>query len=284
LEDCSKTIKKTPTIKSSIVVITGASQGIGRASVYEFAKAGAKHIFILSRSDAKLKEIAADVNKQFGNNLVIPYAVDCSDGLQVETMAKEILEKYGTPNIIVNSAGAGRWRCLWEMSTQEIRDCSDAPFLAAAFTSRSFLPAMIQKNSGVIVNVQSPAAYTGFGGATAYLANRWALRGLSEGLRADVDGTNIKIKEAIFGETRSNYFENNPGSEERIPWIGRIAPAITPDYCAKKILVTIKSCDDVRSYPPLLSTTLCLARWFPTFMNYLVRKTGWNITKVKKVQ
>lgn len=68
-----------------------------------------------------------------------------------------------------------------------------APYLAAAHTSREFLPAMVARGTGSVVMVQSPAAYTAFGGATAYIATRWALRGLSAALQADASGSGVMV-------------------------------------------------------------------------------------------
>lgn len=114
-------------------------------------------------------------------------------------------------DIIVNSAGAGRWRALVETEKGEIQSCINAPYLAAAYVTKAFLKEMIERNSGAIVNIQSAAAFTYFGYATAYGAARYALRGFTEFLRGDLFDTNLKVFQITFGETQSEYFKNNPG-------------------------------------------------------------------------
>lgn len=102
---------------------------------------------------------------------------------------------------------------------------------------KAFAYDMAKENYGTIVNVQSPAGHIGFGfvfsfsfslnflsyvdicrGATAYMAGRWALRGLVEALRADLNPTKVLVQEVILGETNSEYFKNNPASNERVDY------------------------------------------------------------------
>jgi len=99
-----------------------------------------------------------------------------------------------TPDIVVNCAGAGTWRFLSESTVDELRGNFAAPFMAAMWTSRAVLPAMVARRSGLILNVQSPAAYGPWGGATGYVAGRWALRGLSQALQADLQGTGVYVQ------------------------------------------------------------------------------------------
>lgn len=98
------------------------------------------------------------------------------------------------PDILINCAGAGTWRFLHESSVNDLKLNLAAPFMAAMWVTRAFVPAMVARGSGCIVNVQSPAAYCAFGGATGYIAGRWALRGLSEATRADLHGTGVHVQ------------------------------------------------------------------------------------------
>lgn len=98
------------------------------------------------------------------------------------------------PDIVINCAGAGTWRFLAESTMNDLKLNLSAPFWAATWTSRALLPGMVARGSGCIVNVQSPAAYCAVAGATGYVAGRWALRGLSEAMRADVSGTGVLVQ------------------------------------------------------------------------------------------
>ena len=95
---------------------------------------------------------------------------------------------------------------------------------------------MIVRGSGTIVNVQSPAGYTAWGGATGYIAGRYALRGLTTALQADTAGTGVTVQEAVVGETTSSYFSNNPGSKERIPQISAVLGTLTPHEAAEAVV------------------------------------------------
>lgn len=75
-----------------------------------------------------------------------------------------------TPDIVVNCAGAGAFEFLPDMSAANVRRCFDAPTLSALLVTRALLPGMVMRKSGVVVNIQSPAAYSAWGGATAYVS------------------------------------------------------------------------------------------------------------------
>lgn len=92
------------------------------------------------------------------------FACDCADGRQVEALVESVRDITGNreavPDVIINSAGAGRWLMLDESTIEEIKVCFDAPVLAAANVTRAFLGGMQRRGAGAIVNIQSPAAIT----------------------------------------------------------------------------------------------------------------------------
>ena len=114
-------------LNSSFFTLTlhpGASQGIGAALAEELVNNGAKKVILIARTQKKLEEIADQINAKNPGKVEI-FPTDCANYEQVEQMAKTVVQKFGVPDIIVNSAGAGRWQYLFEMSAKDVVGCLD---------------------------------------------------------------------------------------------------------------------------------------------------------------
>ena len=151
-----------------------------------------------------------------------------------------------------------------------------APYFAAFFVTRAFLPAMLKRDSGYIVNMTSAAAWMAWPGATAYTAARWAMRGFAEALRADLAGTHIRTMLVTFAKVQSSYFENNPGTEERIPSAQSLLPVLTPEQAAAAIVHGIKRNQREVVAPPMLRVVLLLNTLFPSVTRRLMTSTGYR--------
>jgi short-subunit dehydrogenase len=133
---------------------------------------------------------------------------------------------------------------------------------------------MLERGSGLIVNVNSPGALAPWPGSTGYAAARWALRGFTEALRQDLAGTGIGVMHFIPGKTSSAYFEHNPGSEERIPAISKMIPTLSPEEAAAALVGGVLR--DAREVvvPFMLRLIQILERPFPGLTRWLLRATG----------
>lgn len=218
-----------------LVVVTGASSGIGRATAVRFAKAGWR-VIAMARTRSALEEL----HKEAGDNVVVT-AVDAADGDACAAACANVVAEFGVPDVVVNSAGLGSWKYLEETTPKELAQMMGAPFFAAAHVTGAFLSGMIARGSGRILHMGSPASYQPWPGSTAYATSRWALRGLHESLRADLGGTGVTSTHVVFGEVTSAYFDNNPGSHEHIPRVARLIPLSTPEQCADVLFQTATS-------------------------------------------
>ena len=196
------------------VLITGASSGIGEATARALAAGGAR-VVLVARSADKLATIAADITAKGGGALAV--AADLAQPEDVARMAETARREAGVPDVLINNAGAGRWLSVMETSPEEARRMIELPYLAAFYTTRAFLPEMVARRSGHIVNVTSPASFMAWPNAAAYIAARQALRGLSDGLRLEVAKEGIGVSLVVLGTVESSYWEHNPGSRERVP-------------------------------------------------------------------
>ena len=257
--------------RTRVAVVTGASSGIGAATARLLGERGWSVALVARRAD-RLADVARDVQAAGGRALVV--AIDASDGDAVDAMALRVVDDLGPPDAVVNSAGAGVWRWMEDTSHEELSRLLGAPFLAAWNTTHAFLPGMLERRSGVIVHVGSPASVAPWPGATGYTASRWALRGLHEALRQDLAGTGVTSCHVLFGEVDSEYFDANPATREHIPRVGRLIGIITPERAARTIMRTIARPRAQVFDPPMLAAMQAANRLSPRLVALLARRTG----------
>jgi uncharacterized protein len=256
-------------LKGKLAVVTGASRGIGAATAALLAEKGAT-VVLVARSAVDLGQVVAQIAAAGGSAYAFP--ADLADGPATSAVAQAILKAHGVPDLLVNNAGAGRWLFTEETPEGEEDGMIALPYLAAFRMCRAFLPGMLARRSGMILNVNSPVSLMAWSGATGYAASRWALRGLSEALKADLQGTGLRVCEVVLGETSSNYFEANPGAHARLPAIAKLLPVLTPAQAAAHIVKAARK--DRKSYtaPFLLAVTRFFLWLTPSLVKAIVRR------------
>lgn len=260
-------------IRGALVLITGASGGIGAATAREMAAAGA-NLILLARTESKLEAVAVEIRNAGGQAHVYP--CDLGDSDAVTATAERIKAEVGVPDVLINNAGAGRWLAVEETEPSEAISMMSAPYFAAFFATRAFVEDMIRRGSGRIANVNSPMAYLVIPGATGYTASRCALRGFNDSLRAELQGTGVGVTHLVFGEVTSDYFDNNPGSHERIPSISKLIPVLSPEKTARYIVRAIETDKDDLVRPFIMKMILIFTRLMPRASAWLNTKTGWK--------
>ncbi len=256
-----------------LAVISGASSGIGAATAQALAAAGARTI-LLARRKTELEAVATTIRKAGGSAIFFP--VDLTQSGEVKRVATTILAEQGVPDILINNAGAGKFRAIDETTPEEMVQMMAVPYFAAFYLTRAFFPALLQKNSGMIINLISPAGHTPFPHSTAYSTARWAMRGFTESLRADLFHTRIRVMLVVPGHVPGSYFETNVASEERIPTISRLFPSITADQAATAIVRGIRCNKREVITPFLLRVGYFFYRLSPRLMRWTINATGWK--------
>jgi uncharacterized protein len=211
------------------LLITGASSGIGAATAEAAAKRGAE-LALVARSADKLEAVAKRI--RYGGGSATTHAFDVSDPEHVARLATEV----PTPDVLFNNAGAGQWKPMLETEPSEAAGMMSAPYLAAFYVTRAFLPAMLNRRSGACVFMNSAASRLAWPGAAAYIAGRWAVRGLFEAVRMETAGTGVRAAMATFAKVSSEYWKNNPGSEARVPYVQTLVPMLSASQVADIIL------------------------------------------------
>lgn len=258
-------------INGSTAVVTGASSGIGAATAQALARAGAQ-VALLARTEAALHAVAARIRATGGTAHVC--AVDLTDADAVARATAAITLAHGPPDILVNSAGAGRWLFIEETSPDEAVAMMASPYFATFFITRAFVPDMLQRGSGQIVVINSPAALLPWPGSIAYAAARGALRAFTDGLRADLRGSGVSVTSVIAGKVTSNYWQHNPGAEERSPWVARVIPSLTPEQVATATLEAVAQRHAEIIIPRTLRAFALAHRIAPGLVRWIVTATG----------
>jgi uncharacterized protein len=231
--------KSKSKFKGKVVLITGASSGIGRQTAIDFAENDAQTIILISRSKPKLEELEKILKTKFTSEIVV-YPCDISKKAQVVEMGKEVLEKFGHVDILVNNAGFGLYSKIQHQSIEEIESIIFTNYLGMVYCTKLFLNSMISERSGHIVNVASVAASFGIPGLAAYCASKYAMLGFSESLYHELHGTGVGISVVSPIGVKTNFFSNKSFRYgDQIPSYTRYM--LEPKTVSKAILTAAKS-------------------------------------------
>ncbi len=259
-------------LDGKLALVTGASSGIGAWIARTLAGRGAR-LILVARGQEALQRLADELAQPGREAIAMP--ADLSDVNDVQRLAEELLVAPGAPDLIVNNAGAGRWRAVDENDPGEARDQIALPYLAAFELTRALLPAMIARGSGHVLNMTSVAAYVNIPGAAGYGTSRWAMRAFSDHLRADLRDTGIGVSLLAPAEVDSPYFDNNPGSRERIPRAGKLmGKALTEAQVAEHAVRAVER--EKRELIVPWRARLMIRTTPGPLMRRIVSRTGWK--------
>ena len=191
--------------KNKVVLITGASSGIGKQTAIEFAKLGSS-IILVARRKNKLEQVENEL-KQFNVNTLV-CVCDVSKKDQVDKLSKIVLQKFDSVDILVNNAGFAIYGLVSDLSINEIESQMETNYFGMIYCVKNFLPLMLKKKSGHIVNVASVGASFSVPGVSSYCATKFAMLGFSEGLKHELYGTGVGLTVVSPIMVRTPLFEH----------------------------------------------------------------------------
>ncbi|AFS81806.1 short-chain dehydrogenase/reductase SDR [Candidatus Nitrosopumilus koreensis AR1] len=252
--------------KNKTILITGASSGIGKQTAIEFAKLGA-NIILVARRKEKLDELANELKKFSIVTLVCQ--CDVSNKEQVKEMSKTVLEKFDSIDVLVNNAGFAIYGSVKELSIDEIESQMETNYFGMVYCIKNFLPFMLEKKSGHIVNVASVAASFGLPGIASYCASKFAMLGFSEGLKHELKDTGVGITVVSPIMVRTDFFDHP--SFEKMP---KYSPtSLSSNTVAKAILRAANSSRLEIIVPSVVRGAVWLKHTFPYFINPIIGKS-----------
>jgi short-subunit dehydrogenase len=187
--------------KNKVVVITGASSGIGKSCAAEFARRGA-NLVLAARQYVTLCEITAELEQQFGIK-ALAVQVDVTKEEDCRDLIAQAINTFGAVDILVNNAGISMRALFSELDLTVLKNLMDVNFWGTVYCTKYALPE-IQKTKGSIIGVSSIAGYRGLPGRTGYSASKFAMNGFMEALRTELLNTGVHVMVACPGFTTSN--------------------------------------------------------------------------------
>lgn len=184
-------------LENKVVVITGASSGIGKALAQHALSRGAV-VAVCARNKARLHELfSADTDKVFYSAVDVTLKEECADFMNA------VVEKWGRIDVLINNAGISMRAIFEDVDADVIKELMDVNFMGAVYCTKYALP-HIKKQKGVIVGVSSIAGYRGLPARTGYSSSKFALQGFLEALRTELLYTGTHVMWVCPGFTASN--------------------------------------------------------------------------------
>jgi NAD(P)-dependent dehydrogenase (short-subunit alcohol dehydrogenase family) len=218
---------------SDVVMITGASAGVGRATAVAFARQGAR-IGLLARGGAGLQGAQRDVDAAGGRALICQ--VDVADAQAVDDAAARLEETFGPIDIWINNAMASVFSTVRQMTPAEFKRVTDVTYLGVVHGTMAALKRMCPRDRGVIVQVGSALAYRGIPLQSAYCAAKHAVQGFCESLRSELlhDGSRVRVTMVQLPAMNTPQFD---WVKSRLASRGQpVPPVFQPEVAADAIL------------------------------------------------
>ncbi len=203
-------------LRGKVVVITGASAGIGRASAHAFAAQGAR-VVLVARREALLHAVCDELAQYGVEVLVCP--ADVTDDAQTQTVADAALRAFGRIDVLVNNAGLSMGGPFVEHDPAAMRRLIEVNYYGAVRMAQVVLPVMLAQRSGQIINVASIAGLLLSPGQTVYAGVKAGLIGFSDALRGEVEHQGVRVSLVLPGWTYSQMTSNLNDSEMRAAWV-----------------------------------------------------------------
>ena len=243
-----------------VVLITGASSGIGRGLALDLAARGAKLGLVARRQsilDEIVLEIAAgkDANEQTGKVLAIP--ADVQEAASMRAAAARLQAEFGRVDVLIANAGIGISNDAAELDASKLANVINVNVLGAANSVAAVVPDMVKRRNGHLVVISSLAAYRGLPKSAAYCASKAAVSAMFESLRLDLKphGIDVTIIHPGFIKTPLTA-----GRQAKLPWLQELEPAV------KKIVTAIEKRKKSYAFPWQLATIVRAGMIMPNAM------------------
>ena len=235
---------------NKVVLITGASSGIGRGLALELSRRGAA-VGLLARRTQALCEVACAIKKARGRAISLP--ADVRDADAVRKAAEKLRSEFGEIDILIANAGIGATTPGYNLPLDEITDVIDVNLIGAANCAAAVIPAMIRRGSGRVVAIASLAAYRGLPNSAAYCASKAGLAAFFESVRVDLQGTGVEVTTIYPGFVRTPLTVRHT----KMPFLMEI------EYAVDRILRAIEKGRKSYSFPWQLATFVRVGLLFP---------------------
>ncbi len=261
-------------LKGSRILITGASQGIGRALAVAAARRGAR-VLAAARNEPLLRELADEVTKAGG--LLVPVVADVTSAEDRQKMVDAAVSNFGGLDVLVNNAGIGATGHLAEAGPDRLRKIFEVNVFGLTETTRVCLPLLLRGTLPAIVNISSIAGKRGIPGRSEYSASKFAVQGFSEALRAELAKDGVDVIVVNPGLTQTNFSKNMLEQKARVQ-LDHLRGMTSEDVAEATLRALEKGKNEVTlTFKGRL--LVLFSRFFPRLVDRIVRRKVANIFK-----
>ncbi len=253
--------------KGKVVVVTGASSGIGEATARQFGREGAKVVLAARRVD-KLEALANEIGGMGTGAEVLVVQADLSKLEDIQSLIQKTLDKFGRIDVLVNNAGFGRLDWLEKLEpVKDIQGQFDVNVMGVIQTTRQALPVMIKQRSGHIIQMCSMAGLVGTPTYTIYSACKHAVHGFSEALRREVKPWGIDVSMVYPGGVTTE-FGSHAGIKRKTKATTPRFMLLTADDVGRAVVSLVRRPRAMWIIPWLWTFTMWMNRSFNWFVDY----------------
>lgn len=256
--------------KGKVVIVTGASSGIGKALVYESSKRGAKVVLAARRTET-LKDIATDLTNSGTESLVI--STDVSKEEDCKHLIGKTIEYFGSIDVLINNAGVSMRALFEDTDLSVLKRIIDVNFWGTVYCTRYALPWLI-KSKGSLVGISSVAGFKGLPGRTGYSASKFAIQGFLESVRIENMKKGLHVLIVCPGftgtEIRNNALKANGDPQGISP--RDESNMMHPEVVAKKTLRAVAGKRRLLILTLTGKLMIAFQRFFPTRLDHIVYK------------
>ena len=222
-------------VKDQIVLITGASSGIGEACARVFAQGGAKLILVARRQEL-LEQLAEQLVKEYACELYL-ISLDVRDRSAIQSALDNLPGEWSAVDILINNAGLSRGLDkLHEASIQDWEEMIDTNIKGLLYMTRALVPGMVSRGRGHVINLGSIAGHQTYPGGSVYCATKAAVKSISEGLKQDLLGTPVRVSSVDPGMVETDFSNVRfHGDTDRAKKVYQGLTPLTPDDVADVI-------------------------------------------------
>ena len=234
-----------------VVLITGASSGIGRALALEWGRRGAR-LGLTARRGEELLRLSEEIERAGGEALALP--ADVRDPVALNAVAERVRERWGRIDVLVANAGMSSTAAATKLNAGEVGDLISINVIGVVNSVAAVLPAMLERGSGHLVAISSLASYRGMPKSGAYSASKAAVSTLFESLRVDLRKSNIAVTTIHPGFIRTPM---TAGRKKKLPFL------LEPEDAACRIIRAVERRARTYAFPWQLAALVRVIRHIP---------------------